>query len=541
MEVYCYRVVFPFGVSVRFSPDIEAEKTGEILTCGTVIDSTKSLVLDGVNYVKLADDRGWVFSMKNEVPVLDLIEVRRPSPTVLSPHLSPRDQIGYETTNTNNISSCPALLNPMPSASQGRRKSLSDSPHSNHSDDSMVIVSDKHLIDISVHVRSPSPEFAQYVIPTSSPSTPSTTTPRKSIRRGLSNMILTNQNGNTRRRTLNLWKELRFKVRACQQFQDFADLVTQELPMELQPPSIPEPGPARSAWMSSCDGEETDHFIRVKISILAAVTRSCIEWFSDVSGLEAHLWVITHLGAADVSHILRLYDQAAQERFERITSLEFRLALLAKLNEVGVQCKVHTVELGAKVDMLADDIRHFLQRWVIIKVREQEMSPPGSSKQRTVAAGTSSSSTSSSSLQHPKSKPGSPSFFTNANKNSDHSRVTASPTQVPERQLLMTSHEMWQQWGTRGKKLWTELVVSCTGDLFVNGEQAGLSEEEEDEAIRDFEKRAKSSKSHENSTGGAPIPPTSRTMQVLKNWWTETKEYTTAVVMDPDYHVPVGL
>lgn len=113
---------------------------------------------------------------------------------------------------------------------------------------------------------------------------------------------------------------------------------------------------------------EDDNVVLIKISLLASITRHCVEMYSDISGLEAHLWVISHLGAADVSHVLRLFDQAAQQRFDRIESVEFRMAMLGKLNEVNGQTKVHAVELGRRVDILPDDIRHFLQRWVIIKV-----------------------------------------------------------------------------------------------------------------------------------------------------------------------------
>lgn len=327
MEIYCYRVVFPFGVSIRVSPAIEAEKTGEVLPCGTIIESTKSIILDGVNYVKLSDDRGWVFSMKDDVPVLDLIEVRRiPVPNV--PVLAP------------------------PSMSTPRKNSRSDSGDE-------TSPSSSELSFQGLTPRTPSPELAD-----SFTSDQTFSAPPMKPRRNLSQYLLSPGSARGKGRG-SMWKDLRLKVRACSTFADFSRLVQYDMPVELRPPAIPEPGPARSAWMSSM---EDDNVVLVKISLLASITRHCVEMYSDISGLEAHLWVISHLGAADVSHVLRLFDQAAQQRFDRIESVEFRVAMLGKLNEVNGQTKIHAVELGRRVDILPDDIRHFLQRWVIIKV-----------------------------------------------------------------------------------------------------------------------------------------------------------------------------
>lgn len=326
MEIYCYRVVFPFGVSIRVSPAIEADKTGEVLPCGTIIESTKSIILDGVNYVKLSDDRGWIFSMKDDVPVLDLIEVRR-VPTTHQPAIAP------------------------PSMSTPRKNS-----RSNSGDETSPSSSEVSFAGLTP--RTPSPELADAIAEQMA------STQAMKPRRNLSQYLLSP--GSTRGNGKgSLWKELRFKVRACSTFADFSRLVQNDLPMELKPPAIPEPGPARSAWMSSM---EDDNVVLIKISLLASITRHCVEMYSDISGLEAHLWVISHLGAADVNHVLRLFDQAAQQRFDRIESVEFRVALLGKLNEVNGQTKVHAVELGRRVDILPDDIRNFLQRWVIIKV-----------------------------------------------------------------------------------------------------------------------------------------------------------------------------
>ncbi len=52
----------------------------QVLECGTVFTANKSLFLDGINYVKIADGRGWVFSKKGDTQVLDLLEVCRKRP-----------------------------------------------------------------------------------------------------------------------------------------------------------------------------------------------------------------------------------------------------------------------------------------------------------------------------------------------------------------------------------------------------------------------------------------------------------------------------
>ena len=77
IEKYIYKVVYPGGTFIRVSPAIDSEKTGEILNYGTVFEASKSLVLEGVNYAKLADGSGWVFGKKGEMQVLELLEVVR--------------------------------------------------------------------------------------------------------------------------------------------------------------------------------------------------------------------------------------------------------------------------------------------------------------------------------------------------------------------------------------------------------------------------------------------------------------------------------
>ena len=76
-EVFRYKVVYPGGTYVRISPATEAEKTGAVLDFGTTFDASKSLFLDGINYAKLSDGSGWVFERKDDVQILELLQIIR--------------------------------------------------------------------------------------------------------------------------------------------------------------------------------------------------------------------------------------------------------------------------------------------------------------------------------------------------------------------------------------------------------------------------------------------------------------------------------
>lgn len=54
-----------------------------MLECGHIFTASKSLFLDGINYVKISDGRGWVFSKKGDTQVLDLLEVYRKPETAV--------------------------------------------------------------------------------------------------------------------------------------------------------------------------------------------------------------------------------------------------------------------------------------------------------------------------------------------------------------------------------------------------------------------------------------------------------------------------
>lgn len=312
-EIYCYRVIFPNGVSVRVSPAIESARTGEILPYGSMFESNKSLVLDGVNYVKLMGNRGWVFISKGSTPVLELVEVLR--------------------------------IQQVPTA--------------------VITPSTPECDPIKTRVTSSSDLYGQGG---SDPDETFTAKPRKN----LSHLLLSPSNPKSKAQQM--WKEIRSRVRLCKTFAEFSQLVLKELDPEILPPSIPEPGPARSAWMANAT-LDSEHLLRARISTLAGVTRQCTENISDISGLESHLWVITHLGASNIAHIIRLFDVEAQNRFESFPPT-IKEEILRKVSEVGNATRTHNIMLSKEIDMISDDLRHILQRWCIIKVTYAVSSSP---------------------------------------------------------------------------------------------------------------------------------------------------------------------
>ena len=76
-ELFRYKVVYPGGTWVRSSPAANAEKTGNILAYGTIITASKSIVLDGVDYIQLADKSGWIFTKHKDTEILKLIDCVR--------------------------------------------------------------------------------------------------------------------------------------------------------------------------------------------------------------------------------------------------------------------------------------------------------------------------------------------------------------------------------------------------------------------------------------------------------------------------------
>eukprot|EP01036_Dinobryon_divergens_P043021 gene43021-57215_t len=271
-EIFRYRVIYPGGTYLRISPNINAEKAGEVLECGTIIRSSKSLVLDGVNYVFLSNPTGWIFVSKNGVQVLELIECIRIA------NIDSESWYSLDHNEKRTVSK----------AQQERKK----------------------LFDV---IR----EESKY------------------------------------------WRTVRAY---CGHLTTFDELLALSLGLEKRPPPTPDPGPARAAWLDTALYEQ-DKRVRACISRITAITRQSAEAVS-VEGLEACLWLLTHLGSK-VAHAVALVAEAANRRFESVGDKRSRAALLSTVLDVAARSRPVVVELVQMegMDLLPDDIRNFLQRW----------------------------------------------------------------------------------------------------------------------------------------------------------------------------------
>ena len=310
VEVFRYKVVYPGGIYVRVSPAIDAERTGDIVEFGTIFQASKSLVLDGVNYAKLANGNGWVFGKVGDTEVLELIEVIRVPTKSVKNTFANSGTLGFNSNDSNNGHSS----NPF---------DVVDSP---------VVVN--HGNAYSHHIT---------------------------LSRALQEKEKLFQGHRSENR---YWREVRTKCSECTNFDEFLLLVDK---LQTHPPSIPEPGPARSAWMARA--HHSDEQIRSIISIIASITRQVAE-IADMVGLESSLWVLVHM-ASRVSHCMNLAVEAANIRFESVPHSR-QSELLYVVLEVGSRTKSHSADLAKLVDVLPDDIRNFLQRWVIIKSHDPE-------------------------------------------------------------------------------------------------------------------------------------------------------------------------
>jgi hypothetical protein len=134
--------------------------------------------------------------------------------------------------------------------------------------------------------------------------------------------------------------------------------------------------------------------------LITSITRHCSGDVAEQAGMEACLWVLVHMGSR-VAHVMALIVEAANARFEALPASR-QSELLRVVLEVGARTKVracgvrggrggdeapcslttnpsppplpplpskaHAVDLARLVDILPDDIRNFLQRWIIEKV-----------------------------------------------------------------------------------------------------------------------------------------------------------------------------
>jgi hypothetical protein len=301
---------------VRLTPNVDGERSGEVIPFGTEFESTKSLYLDGVNYVLLdGNNRGWVFQSLMGRQVLEELEVIRtprhdaavvsPSPPhTLSHSLSHSDKVVTRSVSTDSLSSSATATTTVTvsTATISLGPSLSSTGHTSFATESPL------------RGRRPDQQASS---------------PRSASR------VLTSPLPKEATRQAQQWRTIRAQMRACASFAAVSELVRLEQDAQRLPPATPEPGPARSAWMAStCALSESDRRLTTLISAICGVARQCADTVSDTSQLESHLWIMCHLGAKDVEHVLRLADVAAQDRFERISFAQ-RDEVLSRASEVA--------------------------------------------------------------------------------------------------------------------------------------------------------------------------------------------------------------
>jgi hypothetical protein len=175
------------------------------------------------------------------------------------------------------------------------------------------------------------------------------------------------------------WRDVRSHCRNCKTFADLLNVVSK---VDIKPPPCPEPGPARSAWMAE---SQNDQRIRTSISLIASTTRIVVGAMVDITSLEATLWVFVHLGS-QTTHAMNLIADTASAQFNMVVgdmkqqqgrgmhatseAQQWRSDILEKCQEIGSLIKPHTVELAKYSSILPDDVRNFVQRWIMIKVRK---------------------------------------------------------------------------------------------------------------------------------------------------------------------------
>lgn len=325
VEIFRYKVVYPGGVFVRVSPSLDAKKTGVILEFGTVFEATKSLVSDGINYAKLSDNSGWVFGNKGGTEVLELLEVIRVPRSLLRNGSTKCAQCSKKESAKVDTNSKPGNGHSSSSSNSQSRSKLGEVTEAGDDQDN----SDQQL---------------------------GATFHRLSLTRAHQERNKLFQVVRVENR---FWRDIRGRCTECTTFDQFVRMACS---LDAHPPSIPEPGPARSAWMAE---SSHDQQIRSCISLIASITRQCAD-IADSTGLESSLWVLAHLGPK-VPHAMGLVVEAANDRFESLSSGR-QSELLYIVLEVGSRTKAQSIELSKLVDILPDDVRNFLQRWIIIKV-----------------------------------------------------------------------------------------------------------------------------------------------------------------------------
>ena len=312
MEEFRYKVVYPGGTYIRVSPSLDSERTGDIIEYGVVFAASKSLVLDGINYVKLADKRGWVFGNKGDTEVLELVEVVR---------------VPGGGTGVIEGFSVPTLVTASGKGNKGAESVSADGCHSQskseaskapslvtHSATATALEADSHLTVL--RAAKEKEKLFQKV-----------------------------------RADNRYWREVGSKVLSCESFDVFVALSVEVA--------------AESRGVGWAGGRPQDAQIRHLISLLVSITSQCAPEVADLTALDAALWVLVHLGPR-CSHAVQLAVSAANDRYEWLDE-ERQDELLCAVLEIGLRTKQHTLDLCKLVDVLADDIKNFLQRWLIIR------------------------------------------------------------------------------------------------------------------------------------------------------------------------------
>lgn len=316
LELFRYKVVYPGGTYIRVSPAVDSERTGEIIEYNVIFAASKSLVLDGVNYVKLADDRGWVLSSKGETEVLELVEVVRMPGTGQIP-----------SGGVDGADSCASYSSSSTSSTTG-----------GGSDSSVAA------------------EVASAASTTVALAADSFVVPQVTVLRAVKEKEKLFQNVRADNR---FWRDVGSKCMLCDSFEAYASL------------SLEVTAESSAASGGGKGGRPQDPQIRSLIRLIVSVTG---QWtgpeVADLTGLDAALWVLVHLGPRS-SHVVGLAMAAANERYEWLPE-ERQTELLHAVLEVGARTRQHTLDLCKIVDVLPEDVKSFVQRWLVIRSYEIE-------------------------------------------------------------------------------------------------------------------------------------------------------------------------
>ena len=255
-EVFRYRVVYPGGTFLRISPATDAEKTGAILEFGAVFDASKSLFLDGINYAKLSDGSGWVFERKNDVQILELLQIIRVPCKTLTKENS-NDKLCLPVTE-------PAKIMPQSfSTLVGNRAGIAESAPNSLLDKQSNSTGSPHNEGILPAQR---------------------------------------QQAKVENR---LWRDVRARCGTCGTFEEFLQLVT-TLKISIE-------------GLHSQHEQRVLDSITLIESITGQCSAHMVKQGRDLVGVGACLWVLVHMGSR-VSHTMALIVESANQIFEAASS-----------------------------------------------------------------------------------------------------------------------------------------------------------------------------------------------------------------------------